>query len=599
MFNLFRSRDKAVRILLGGLLLVVAVSMLTYLVPNYDTGNGASAATVVATVGSDPITVDDVQKLVQSSMRGKQLPPDMLPIYLPQLVDSMIIERAMAYEADRLGFQVSDADVRTAIQQNFPNLFPDGRFVGKDSYAAMLAQQGMTIAEFENDLRRQVMVTRLRDVAIEGSIVTPAEIEHDFRQKHEKIKIQYVKLTNDQFKKEVAPNDADIQAYYAAHQAQYKTEEQVKTRHILINSPDGADAKTDAAAKAKAEDVLKQVKAGGNFAELAKKYSEDPGSKDTGGELPMIPTSQLDPAYATAAMALKPGETSGLVKSKFGYHIIQTEDKKAAGVQPLSEVKDSIAQLLEQQKQGAAVQAFGQQLVAEATKNGLDKMAAAHGLRAETTDYVARGGMVGGLSDSSGLLTQAFAAAKGAAPAVVSTGDGFAVFQVVDVKPAHAPAFADWKTHVLEDFRDQNVPQVLTTQLNKLDDRAKQLGDLKKAADEMHIPLKTSDLVGEDGQVPDLGPMSGPGSVAFTLAVGAISGPINTGRDGIVLTVTDKQQPSAEDIAKNFAQVKDQLLNEQRNEIFRVYVGTLADKYEKGGAIRYAKAPPKSALPGL
>ncbi len=141
MFDLFRSRDKAVRILLGGLLLVVAISMLTYLVPNYDTGNNASSGTVVATVGSDQITVNDVQKLVQSSMRGKQLPPEMLPIYLPQLVDGMIVDRAMAYEAQRLGFQVSDADVRSAIQQMAPSLFPDGRFVGKDAYAAMLAQQ--------------------------------------------------------------------------------------------------------------------------------------------------------------------------------------------------------------------------------------------------------------------------------------------------------------------------------------------------------------------------------------------------------------------------------------------------------------------------
>jgi peptidyl-prolyl cis-trans isomerase D len=93
--------------------------------------------------------------------------------------------------------------------------------------------------------------------------------------------------------------------------------------------------------------------------------------------------------------------------------------------------------------------------------------------------------------------------------------------------------------------------------------------------------------------------MSGPASVAFTLAKGAISGPINTGRDGVVLTVTDKQEPSAEDIAKNFAAVKEQLLGEQRDELFRVYLGTLTEKYEKGGAIKYARAPSKSAAPGI
>ena len=134
-------------------------------------------------------------------------------------------------------------------------------------------------------------------------------------------------------------SDADAQAYYKAHLDQYKTPAEVKTRHILIAVAKGADAKTDAAAKAKAEDVLKQLKAGGNFADLAKKYSDDPGSKDQGGELPMIATSSLDPAYAQAAMALNPGQTSGLVRSSFGYHIIQTEAKQTAHVKPFAEVK--------------------------------------------------------------------------------------------------------------------------------------------------------------------------------------------------------------------------------------------------------------------
>jgi peptidyl-prolyl cis-trans isomerase D len=141
-------------------------------------------------------------------------------------------------------------------------------------------------------------------------------------------------------------SDADIQAYYSAHQNDYKSQEQVKTRHILISVAKDADAKTDAAAKAKAQDVLRQVKAGGNFADLAKKYSDDPGSKDQGGELPLIPTSSLDPAYAQAAMALNPGQTSDVVRSQFGYHIIQTEQKQPAQVKSLADVRDSIVQSL-------------------------------------------------------------------------------------------------------------------------------------------------------------------------------------------------------------------------------------------------------------
>jgi len=181
---------------------------------------------------------------------------------------------------------------------------------------------------------------------------------------------------------------------------------------------------------------------------------------------------------------------------------------------------------------------------------------------------------------------------KGADPASVSTGDGYAVFQVVDVKPAHAPDFATYKDHILNDYRTQQLPQLLNAQLSKLDDRAKVLKDLKKAAAEMNIPLKTSDLVGKDAQVQDLGAMSGPGSVAFSLPVGGISGPINAGHSGVVLSVLEKQEPTADDIAKNFAQTREQLLNSQHEEIFRVYIGNLTDKYEKSGAVKFSKKQP-------
>jgi peptidyl-prolyl cis-trans isomerase D len=390
-------------------------------------------------------------------------------------------------------------------------------------------------------------------------------------------------------------SDADVQAYYNAHQDQYQVKEQVKVRHILIAVPAGADAKTDAAAKAKAEDILKQIKAGGNFADLASKNSDDPGSKTQGGELGWLDRGKTVPEFDKEAFTLAPGQTSDLVKTQFGYHILQVEEKKTAHLRPISEVKAEIVPVLEQQRAGAAEQTFASSLAADAKKNGLDKAAATKGLHAVTTDFVAKDGVIPGLADGAPLLTQAFSVVKGADPAPVATGDGFAVFQVTDIKAAHAPEFADYKAHIIEDYREQQLPQLLSAQLNKLDDRAKVLNDLKKAAAEMNVPLKTSDLVGKDGQVPDLGAMSGAGSVAFSLAKGAISGPINAGRVGVVLSVIDKQEPTADDIAKNFTATREKLLNDQREEIFRVYIGELTQKYEKSGAVRFSK---KQAAPG-
>ena len=123
--------------------------------------------------------------------------------------------------------------------------------------------------------------------------------------------------------------DAEIQQYYTQHLKDYQLEDQVKVRHILIKA-DGTDAKADAAAKAKAQSILDQLHHGGNFADLAKKYSDDPGSKEQGGELGFLKRGATVPEFDQAAFSLQPGQTSGLVRSKYGYHIIQVEEKQTA-----------------------------------------------------------------------------------------------------------------------------------------------------------------------------------------------------------------------------------------------------------------------------
>jgi peptidyl-prolyl cis-trans isomerase D len=615
-------------------------------------GSGTDATSVYATIHtpgvwgrlfgeSTPVKTEDVTRLAEREMQQQHYPDALARQLLPYMMGragQVMVQRAiLKQEADRLHLQVSDADLVRYLKTGplAEYLFPNGKYIGDDGYInfiQMAIGQDVSRTEFESQVKEDLEIQRLEALITDGVTVSDKTVAGVYQVQGTKVKFDYAVVSAEDLKKTINPSDADlqaffkqnaakyanaipetrkieyvafdaskipggkpavsdadIQAYYTAHQAEYKTEEEVKTRHILINSKAGADAQTDAAAKAKAEDVLKQLQAGGNFAELAKKYSDDPGSKDAGGELPLIPTASLDPAYAKAAMALNPGQTSGLVKSAFGYHIIQTEQKQPAGVKPLAEVKDSIVQVLQQQKLGGEEQAFAREVATEGKLLSLDKVAAGHGLHAVTTDYVGKDGTIGGLSDASSLLAQAFTTDKGAAPATVSTGDGYAVFKVVDVKPAHTPDFAEYKSHILDDYRSQKVPLLVQQETAKLDDRAKALNDLKKAAAELKVPVKSSDLVGEDGQVPDLGAMSGPASVAFSLAKGQISGPINAGQAGVVLAVTDKQQPTQDEIAQHMDQTREQLLSAQRDEVFRVFLGDLSEKYQKGGGIRMTK----------
>lgn len=633
------------------------ITMVITLVPGiFDNGttNEAGVFAIVRSPGffgrfagdSKIIRTDQVSRQAQGMLQQQHIPPQymqmMMGMAMNQAGQSLVARAILVREADKMGLGVTDADVVNFMKSGpfAPYIFPNGQFVGMEKYTDFVQSAfQMSREDFENEVKADLELQRLEAAVTGGLTVSDAIVREEYRKSGTKVKFDYAVLKAEDLKKTINPSDAeletffkqnapryasavpeqrklqffnfdvsnlpggrpqvtdaDIQSYYSSHQTQYRVEEQVQTRHILVPVARGADAKADAAAKAKAQDALNQVKAGGNFAELAKKYSEDPGSKDKGGELPLIPTAQLDPAYARAAMALNPGQTSDLVRSQFGYHIIQTEKKESAHVRPLAEVKEQIVPLLEQQKAGAAEQNFANQLAAEAKSKGMQKTADAHGMHLNTTDYLNRDGVIGTLPDSTTLLGQAFSVAKDAAPGVAATGDGFAVFQVVDIKPAHAPAFADYKQTILGDYRDQKAPELLNQQLAKLDDRAKQLNDVKKAAAEFHAEVKTSDLVGHEAQVPELGSMSGPASVAFSLAKGAVSAPINTGSNGAVLQVTDKQEPTSEEIAKNFQATRDKLLGRQRQELFNVYAESLLNSYQKAGAIVTGKRTGSSPL---
>src|SRR5450755_1976718 len=234
MFDLFRSRDKVVRIMLGGLLLVVALSMLTYLVPSYNLG-GSGSDTVVAEIGKEAITIPDVQQVVQLNMRGRSMPPELMPHYIPTFINSMVTERAMAFEARRLGFKVSEEDLAAGIRQTIPQLFPDGKFAGKDAYAQLLAQQNMTIPQFEDEMGRQLLITKLRNVALEGTVVTPQEIDQEYRRRNDKVKLLYVKITGDKFRAAVQVAPDELRKYYEANKPNYQLPEKRDLGILIVD----------------------------------------------------------------------------------------------------------------------------------------------------------------------------------------------------------------------------------------------------------------------------------------------------------------------------------------------------------------------------
>ena len=657
MIRFLQKDNRVVKAIFIVIISVACITMVVTLVPGVFSDQAESADTYATIrgggilgrylgVSSTEISTVRVQQTATQMLQRQHLPDMAMPFVMERVGQGLIQQAVLLQEADRLGLQVTNDDLRRFLHTGMFGqvLFPSGQYIGDARYAQLIQDEfGISRQTFEDELKQELEQNRLRAFVTGGVTVSDSEIRDSYKQQGTKIKFQYAVLSADDLSKQINPTDAELQAffqqaaaryssavpesrkiqymvvqqgqvpggipqltdsevqqYYNQHQSDFRLEDQVKARHILIQVARGADAKTDAAARQKAEDLLKQIKGGANFADLAKKNSDDPGSKETGGELGFLKHGTTVPDFDKALFSQSPGQTEIVRTPEFGYHILQVEEKQTAHMRPLDEVKPLIVSTLTRQKEEQLEQNFASQLSAEAQKNGLSKTADAHHLEVVTTDYLQRSGIIPGLADGSKVLAQTFAAKVGSAPQVASAGEGFAVFQVVDSKAAHAPTFDEYKTHLLEDFREQQLPQLLASKTNELANRAKAGNDLEKAAKEIGATVKTSDLVTKDGQVPDIGQLSSAAPQLFTLGQGQVSSPINTGRTGVVAKLIEKDEPSADEITKNFDRTREGVINQRRDELFSVFTTNLVNRYQKEKRIRInvkSRSPLQQDLP--
>jgi peptidyl-prolyl cis-trans isomerase D len=382
-----------------------------------------------------------------------------------------------------------------------------------------------------------------------------------------------------------------LQAYYDQHRDQYRVPEQVKVSHIWVKMPlPGTDGKIDdkavSEAQKRADDLLKQLQGGAKFEDVAKKSSEDPGSSNVGGSLGWISKSQMGPEFEKAVSALDKGKVSGVVKTLDGFHIIRLDDKQDAHMKTLDEVKAQIEPVVKQQKAQQAAQKVAEDLLQAAKTQGLDAAASAKGITVVSSDFFGRKDMVPGLGPAPQFMDAVFTAPEKSPPAMASTSQGFAVFQLVAVKPQSTPTFDEIRTKVEEQFKNERSNILLSQKTQELSDRAKTEHDLKKAAKELGATVKTSDFVLPDGQVPDIGSMAGQASVVFGMKPGDISGPVSNGANGVVISLLEVQSPSDADFAAKRDQIRDTLLQAKEQELFGLFVTSLREQMEKSGKIK-------------
>lgn len=645
MIRFLQSGNKAAKYILGGFLVVLAASMVTYLIPGFMSDAGVTRGGVVATVAGQDILSQDVQKLVQLQMRGRQVSPDMAAFYAsfltPQIARQLIQRAEVSYEANRLGLRVSDEEVRDELRngQYKQVFFPGGTWIGQQKYEEMLGESGTTVDGFERDMREGLLSRKLFNTVAASVSVAPSEVEQAYKDRNTKVKFQYAILDLAEISKQIKPTDAELKAFYEAnksrylnsipekrqiryfvlndkdaenkvtvdpaevaryynqHQDEYRLPERARVRHILIKTPaPGPDGKVDQkavdAARAKAEDILKQIKAGTDFAELAKKSSQDPGSADKGGELGWIVKGQTVPEFEKTAFSQNPGQTSGIVQTSYGFHIIQTEEKSAAGLKPLSEVRASIENVLKGQKASELVTQNGTQAQEIAQKQGLDKAAAKLGVPVVQSNPISRTDTLPSVGTAPEVMSLIFASDEKSGAQIARSQQGYVVFQVTKITPASTPALEEIKDKVATDFQNQRGNDLLQKKVKELADRAHALHDLAKAAKEEGATVKTSELVSRSSQVPDIGSMSGPAGAAFNLKPGEISGPLNLGSKGLVLAVTDRQEPSTGDpaFAGQRDQLAEQLAQQKKEEALNLFLSNLDERLKKEGKLKINNA---------
>jgi peptidyl-prolyl cis-trans isomerase D len=655
MIRFLQTPGPVKKIILSGILLVFCGAMVITLIPGGLGSDlmGQPTAGVVAKVAGQDITAQQVQDRARA-MAQQQLGPQaqsmigqLLPLFVPRAVENLIAGKAIVAEAERMGLKATDADVRDELEHGRYSsaLFPGGKFIGQEAYESLLQQNNLTVPIFEQGVKDDILQQKLVTIVTGSAVVSPPEIKQDFIKKNTKVKFEYAVLSQDDIRKGLHPTDDelrtfydrnkatynntipekrkieyvmldksrllgqvqvtpdDLRNYYTDHQDQYRVPDEVKVSHILIKTPPaGADGKVyekaTAEAQKKAEDVLKQLKAGGKFEDLAKKYSEDPGSGKQGGELGWIGRGRTVPEFEKSAFSLPVGQLSDPVKSSYGFHIIRVEDKHQAHMKTLAEVKDQIEPLIRQTKVSRLIESAGNTLLDQARSQGLEKAAAAKGLTPVTTDFVGRNDVLPGIGATPQFMDAVFTAKEKAPPDLAQLSMGAVVFQVEGVHPPATPTFEEIRQKVEDQFKTERASILLNQKTQELSDRAKTEHDLKRAAKELGAVLKTSEFVLPNGQVPDIGSMTGQASVAFTMKPGEISGPISAAANGVVLQVLEKQEPTDQEFAAQQDQIRDDLRRQKQQDLFGLFLANLRQQMEKSGKIKINEQEMKNLTQG-
>jgi peptidyl-prolyl cis-trans isomerase D len=600
-------------------LALVVLTFVVFYIPDFlSISTGAAPGQVLANVEGAPITVGTFSRRYATQMNayrqayGGQMNEQLLKQLGidRQILQQLVDEEAMVAEARRQGISVSDVEIRERIL-NMPAFQENGRFVGEQRYrqALQFNNPPFTVTEFEDNIRRALLIEKLRTSIAGWIAVTDAEVAEEYRRRNEKVKLDVVPVTADAFKKQVsvtdadlaaqfdknkesyrigekrkmkyvlvdvdsvraniAVADADVEAFYKQNQQQYTTAAQARASHILFKT----EGKDENAVRVQAEAVLTRAKAGEDFAALAKQYSEDDSNKDRGGDLDYFGRGRMVPEFEAAAFAMKNGDISDLVKTQFGFHIIKMVDNQPEVVRPLEQVKPEIVDQLRWQKAQQAAEAQAKTLASDAkTPADLERLARERNLEIRESGLFSTTDPIDSLGVQPELASTMFGLKEGEVSAPQRVARGWVVGTVSGRQEAYVPTLAEVKDKVREDVVRDKAQALAKERAAAIAAELKTAKDFAAVAKKHNLEVKPTELIARGAAIPDVGMSEEIDKAAFSLPINGVSDPITTPSATVIIRVAERQDVTDAQIVPGRDELREELNTQRRDRFFSAYM---------------------------
>jgi peptidyl-prolyl cis-trans isomerase D len=624
ILDLMRREKKLV---LGLLLAPLILGLVAYLIPGLPGGGAGADSAPLARVGKVDIPAAAFTAAYRRFLRSNRLPYDrqfLKTLQIDQQILNQLIDKEIILsEARRLGIDATANEIQQRVL-SLPYFVENGSFLF-NRYEAILRQNGMTVQEFEDGIRMDIIREKLRNLITDAALVTDKEVEADYQTRNEKVKVSYVSFEAGPFTSAVVASDSDLKSYYEKNRERYRLPEQRKLKYLLAETAKLREKVqvTDAEArnyyqqnlsnyqlpemvraahilfktegkspeevekiKAKAAQVLLQAKRGEDFAALARKYSED-SSAAKGGDLGFFRKGQMVPPFENAAFSLGVDAISDLVTTTFGFHIIKVLQKQPAHTQKFEEVASLIKPSLQQRKAEQAAQELADKAFSRLKNHQtFEQVFAELGLSIYEIPLFSQGGPIPGIGNSPELSSKVFGLKSGEFASPVRVPNGFVVPQVVDVQAPRLPSWAEVRTKLEQDYKSFKGAELAKTKAQEFADRAKGGADFEKLAKSYGVSVKTSDDFSRNGTIADLGASAPLESFAFSANVGDVSQPLEIGQKQVVVQLKTKTAINPQEFAKAKEGLRESLLNQRKDQIFQAYLEGVREQLQRAGKIR-------------